>query len=214
LTGDDGFTLFGGGREKGEDSLPINRFLWQASLDVLSFIPLASTDPFGGVILTEWTTLAEAPNERLKLTVYITSSELRSDAVRVSVFRQKRQGNKADGAWQDAASDPKTASDLENAILTRARELRVAAAYDKWQGQAVTVGMTTAAERYDFTAAEPRWQDAWHAAGCFTRDHLMPLSRNFMCWRCSLSLWQNSYGACSQLCLWRCAGALQTRRRA
>jgi hypothetical protein len=131
LTGDDGFTLFGGGRKKGEDSLPINRFLWQASLDVLSFIPLASTDPFGGVILTEWTTLAEAPNERLKLTVYITSNELRSDAVRVSVFRQKRQGNKADGAWQDAASDPKTATDLENAILTRARELRVAAAYDK-----------------------------------------------------------------------------------
>lgn len=131
LTGDDGFTLFGGGRKKGEDSLPINRFLWQASLDVLSFIPLASTDPFGGVILTEWTTLAEAPNERLKLTVYITSSELRSDAVRVSVFRQKRQGTKADGTWQDVASDPKTASDLENAILTRARELRVAAAYDK-----------------------------------------------------------------------------------
>ena len=131
LTGDDGFTLFGGGRKKGEDSLPINRFLWQASLDVLSFIPLASTDPFGGVILTEWTTLAEAPNERLKLTVYITSQELRSDAVRVSVFRQKRQGNKADGTWQDVASDPKTATDLENAILTRARELRVAAAYDK-----------------------------------------------------------------------------------
>jgi hypothetical protein len=133
LTGGEGLLSFGGAKKKtGDAGLPINRFIWQASLEVINFMPLASTDPFGGVILTEWTTLNEAQGERLKLTVYVTSQELRSDAVKVAVFRQKLTEKKGSPSqWQDVAPDPKTATALENAILSRARELRVAASYDK-----------------------------------------------------------------------------------
>ncbi|MEK9833344.1 MAG: DUF3576 domain-containing protein, partial [Rhodospirillaceae bacterium] len=85
-------------------------------------MPLASADPFGGVIITDWYAPPESPQERFKVTVYILGRELRSDGVRVAVFRQKR----ADGnEWLDANTGENTTTSLENAILTRARELRI-----------------------------------------------------------------------------------------
>jgi hypothetical protein len=87
-------------------TLGVNSYLWHASLDTLSFMPLQSADPFGGVIITDWYSAPETPAERLKLTV----------------FRQTQ----ANGAWVDAAVNPDTATKLEDAILTRARELRLA----------------------------------------------------------------------------------------
>lgn len=100
----------------------VNGFLWRASLDTLSFMPLASADPFGGVIITDWYAPPEAPNERFKMTVYILDRTLRADAIKVAVFRQLRTGDKG---WVDSTVDAKTAVELENAILTRARQLRV-----------------------------------------------------------------------------------------
>ncbi len=102
----------------------MNAFLWRASLDTINFIPLISADPFGGVIITDWYTPAESPNERLKVQVTILDRELRADGVRVSVFKQ--QTNAKGGGWVDAQVDPHTNTDIENAILTRARQLRVA----------------------------------------------------------------------------------------
>ena len=101
----------------------VNGFLWRASLDTMSFMPLASADPFGGVIITDWYTPPEAPKERFKVTVYILGRELRADGVRASVFRQMQDGA---GAWVDADVEAKTNSELENAILVRARQLRIA----------------------------------------------------------------------------------------
>lgn len=101
----------------------VNGFLWRASLDTLSFLPLSSADPFGGVIITDWYAPPESPEERFKVTVYILGRELRSDGVRVAVFRQKRDGA---NEWLDANTGQNTSTNLENAILTRARELRVA----------------------------------------------------------------------------------------
>src|SRR5579871_2995790 len=74
LTGDDGgFTLLG--RGKNEDSsggaLGVNSFLWRATLDTLSFMPLASADPFGGVIITEWYEDPKTPGERFKVNALI-----------------------------------------------------------------------------------------------------------------------------------------------
>ncbi|MDE2464803.1 MAG: DUF3576 domain-containing protein [Alphaproteobacteria bacterium] len=106
----------------GKITLGVNSYLWHASLDTLSFMPLASADPFGGVIITNWYTPKNAPNERTKVTVYILSRTLRADGIKVAVFRQTRQ---ADGQWVDAAVNPQTATKLEDAILTRARELRL-----------------------------------------------------------------------------------------
>ena len=105
--------------------IPVNSFLWRATLDTLSFMPLSSADPFGGVIITDWFTPPESTNERFKMTVYILSRELRADGLRVAVFRQLRD---EPGDWVDGEMSAETASELENAILTRARQLRIASA--------------------------------------------------------------------------------------
>ncbi len=103
----------------------VNGFLWRASLDTLSFLPLASADPFGGVIITDWYSPPESPNERFKVTTYILGRQLRSDGVRVAVFRQEL----ADGrGWVDSQVESETAPKLEGAILSRARELRISSA--------------------------------------------------------------------------------------
>ena len=126
LFGGSALSLFGSGDEATGGvgaPIPVNSYLWRATLDTLSFMPLASADPFGGVIITDWFTPQESANERFKMTVYILSRELRSDGLRVAVFRQKNDG---DGNWIDGEVHVETAAELENAILTRARELRVA----------------------------------------------------------------------------------------
>lgn len=119
--------LFSLGKDSGEDfsgqtGLGVNSYLWRASLDTVSFMPLASADPFGGVILTDWYTPPETPNERLKLNVFILDRQLRSSGVQVKVFRQVRKGSE----WKDASVAPLTARQLEDTILTRARQMRVA----------------------------------------------------------------------------------------
>ncbi|MCC7300437.1 MAG: DUF3576 domain-containing protein, partial [Verrucomicrobia bacterium] len=123
IFGDGG--LLGGGKKKddvGASAVGVNGFLWRAALDTVSFIPLASADPFGGVILTEWYTDPETPNERLKLNVFIMGRELKSDGVKVKAFRQVKSGS----GWVDAKVAEDTTRKLEDAILTRARQLRVA----------------------------------------------------------------------------------------
>lgn len=125
-----GSYLFGNKKsEGGDDSRPsagakigVNSYLWRASLDTVSFMPLISVDPFGGVIITDWYSNPNATNERFKMTVYVLSTELRADAIKVNLFRQVR-GN---AGWADSPADAVTASKLEDAILTRARELRLA----------------------------------------------------------------------------------------
>jgi hypothetical protein len=102
----------------------VNSFLWRATLDTVSFMPLASADPFGGVVITDWYATPESPSERFKITVYVLDNRLRADAVKVALFRQVRATT---GEWIDAPADPATATKLENTILTRARALRVAA---------------------------------------------------------------------------------------
>lgn len=103
-------------------SIGVNGYLWRATLDTLSFMPLASADPYGGVIITDWYVNPEKPDERFKCTVYILDSRLRADGLNVAVFKQNRD---ASGAWIDAPSAGQTETDIENAILTRARQLRL-----------------------------------------------------------------------------------------
>lgn len=119
-----GDILFGGDGGAGEagGGIAVNSYLWRASLDTISFFPMAQVDAFGGVIITEWYSLPEAPDERYKLNVYILGRELRADGVRVSAFRQVRGAN---GDWRDAPIADDTAAKLENAILTRARQMRI-----------------------------------------------------------------------------------------
>lgn len=124
LGGGDLFNIFGGDDKRtgsGAD-LPVNRYLWRSTLDTLAFLPLSSTDPYGGVIVTDWGATAEAPNERFKVTAYITSAVLRPQSLRVVVNRQR----KSSGQWVAADTSEDTARQLEDAILTRARQLKIA----------------------------------------------------------------------------------------
>jgi hypothetical protein len=117
--------LFGGPDDKsggGGGGIGVNSFLWSAALNTISFMPVTSADPFGGVILTDWYENPETPGLRFKLNVYILDKQLRADGIRVSVFKQKLDG----GLWRDDKVPDTMATSIENIILTRARELRVA----------------------------------------------------------------------------------------
>ena len=108
-------------------ALGVNAFLWRGALDTLSFMPLASADPWGGVIVTDWYAPPTANGERFKATAYILGRQLRADGVRVTIFRQVRDG----AQWEDAPVNPSTVSDIENKVLARARELRARQAASK-----------------------------------------------------------------------------------
>lgn len=110
----------GGNSEVG---LPINALLWRASLDVASSIPLDDVDTFGGTIVTEWYQLDSTDDERIKLAIFVLDRELRSDGIRVVVYVQKQDGK----GWSDHGTDSKMGQQLEELILTRAREIRGAA---------------------------------------------------------------------------------------
>ena len=129
IFGDDGLSLtrlFGGDDRKtpGEsDAIPVNKYLWRATLDTLSFLPLASTDPFTGVIATDWGATPNQPGERFKVTAYMLRPALAASSLKVAVYREVRDGS---GVWVPASVSPDTARKIEDAILTRARQIRIA----------------------------------------------------------------------------------------
>ena len=118
--------VFGGNDEPqdagAQTGIGVNGYLWRASLDTLAFLPLETADPWGGIINYGWYSTPEAPNERIKATVYILDSRLRADGLKVSVFKQQRDPT---GNWLDTPTAAQTETDIENAILTRARQLRL-----------------------------------------------------------------------------------------
>ena len=107
-------------RDQTGGSLGVNAYLWRGALDTLSFMPLASADPFGGTIITDWYSPPSAPDERFKATAYILGRELRSDGLHVTIFRQVFRN----GHWEDAPVSAVTTADIENKILDRARSMR------------------------------------------------------------------------------------------
>ena len=122
IFGEGGLSFFGDSEPKNTGgALGVNSYLWRASLDTVSFMPVNSADPFGGVIITDWHSSTEAPSERFKLNVYILGRALRADGVRVAVFRQVQDRR---GAWKDAGVPEETRIKIEDAILFRARQLR------------------------------------------------------------------------------------------
>src|SRR6195952_612754 len=127
LGGSDSGTIFGIGKGTKDNSaggggsgIGVNAFLWRGALDTIAFMPLASADPFGGVIITDWYTPPGTSGERFKATIYILSRDLRSDGVRVNIYRQVLQN----GQWVDATVADSTIGDIENKVLARARHMR------------------------------------------------------------------------------------------
>jgi len=124
LFGDD-FLVFGGPKKPGSPDMmgttTVNPFIWRASLDTLSFMPLSSADAVGGVIVTDWYTAPSKHQERIKVTIYVTNPQLRADAVKVTIYKQVNKG----GSWVNAPADATAATEMENIILSKARQLRV-----------------------------------------------------------------------------------------
>lgn len=118
-------SLFGGKKKASSNSeqagIGVNAYLWRASLDTISFMPLTSADPWGGVIITDWYANPQTPNEHFKVTIFILDSRLRADALNVSIQKEVLAGDR----WVPADVSQQTQLDIENAILTRARELRL-----------------------------------------------------------------------------------------
>ena len=102
--------------------LPVNALLWRASLDIVSSIPIDDVDTYGGTIVTEWYSLVDSPNERIKMAFFVLDMELRSDAIRVKVYVQRQEN----GVWVDSGTDSALGRKLEELVLTRAREIRAA----------------------------------------------------------------------------------------
>lgn len=121
----------GGGEKRAEadiaasqvTTIGVNSYLWRASLDALSFMPLLQADSAGGVIVTDWYANPQSPSERMKVTVSILDQDLRADALRVAASRQVNQN----GQWVDAPVRAATVQKLEEVILTKARDLRQSA---------------------------------------------------------------------------------------
>lgn len=101
-------------------SIGVNSYLWRASLETLSFMPLTQADSAGGVIVTDWYSNPQNPSERVKVSVSILDRDLRADALRVAASREVMQG----GQWVTAPVQAATVQKLEDIILTKARDLR------------------------------------------------------------------------------------------
>ena len=122
--------LFGGDEPKQQTGgIGVNAYLWKATLSTVSFMPVTAADPFGGVIITDWQTLKNNKDARYRVNVYILDKQLRADALNVSVFKQIR--NEDTGEWEDSTFDDGLKIKLEDAILTKARELKISEVIDE-----------------------------------------------------------------------------------
>lgn len=122
LTGDEGISFGGSKKDDASSNSPlgVNSFLWRATLDTLSFMPLVSADPFGGVIITDW--YEDTAGERYKVNALILDKSLRADGIKITLFKQSMDSK---GVWRDKKADAGDARKIEDTILTRARELKI-----------------------------------------------------------------------------------------
>ena len=108
-------------KDRGGISANVNGFLWRASLNILSIAPLISTDALGGTIITDWFIHKNIKNQRIKITAFIKTSELRSDGIEIKVHLQEKKN----GIWSDTVRNKSLENQIENQILNEARILRI-----------------------------------------------------------------------------------------
>ena len=98
----------------------VNAYLWRASLDTLSFMPMLSAEPNSGTIISDWKINPADANERTKVDVYIVGKELRADSLNVTVHREMLQN----GNWVTTDPRANAAAQIIQAITIQARLLR------------------------------------------------------------------------------------------
>ncbi len=100
-------------RTRGSENVAVNRYLWAASIDVLNFLPIESVDPFTGVIVFGFGT-PPGSGRSYRATVYITDPALDARSLNVAILTS---GGPVAAETQRA---------VEDAILARARQIRIA----------------------------------------------------------------------------------------
>lgn len=115
----EGFKSARGNAETG-GNIGVNIYLWRAALETVAFMPITQADSNGGVIVTDWYTTPEQPNERVRANVLILGKTLRADALKVTLFKQVKKGND----WTNTEVAPATVTTIEDNILTKARAIK------------------------------------------------------------------------------------------
>jgi len=126
LMGEKASFSFLGGDERASTQItglgmPINPYLWKASLNTVDFMPLSSTDPFAGTIITDWYTAETNQGERCKLNIFINGKDLKTNNLKVLSFCQILKNNQ----WVNTPSNKTENTKLENAILNGAKKLKL-----------------------------------------------------------------------------------------
>ena len=103
------------------DNVNVNGYLWRATLNILSFVPLISTDALSGTIITDWYANKNIQNQRLKIKVYINSNELKSESIKIKVEIQSFKNN----IWSQPLTSKSLAIQIEDSILNEARNLKL-----------------------------------------------------------------------------------------
>ena len=101
--------------------MPINPYLWKASLETINFMPLSSADPFAGLIITDWYS-ENNTNERCKINIFIKGVELKTSNLKVNSFCQTLSDK---NNWVSNETDIKINAQIENAILNKAKKLKL-----------------------------------------------------------------------------------------
>ena len=125
LFGKEGIKIFSTDEQKQQGvasiGLPINPYLWKASIETISFMPIASADPFAGIIVTDWYS-ANVSTERCKLNIFINGADLKTDNLKVNSFCQILS---EDNLWIDTVNDNDNDIKIENAILNKAKKIKL-----------------------------------------------------------------------------------------
>ena len=103
------------------DNVNVNGYLWRATLNILSVAPLISTDALSGIIITDWYANKNIQNQRLKITAYINTNELKSESINIKVEIQSFKNN----IWSQPLTSNSLATQIEDSILNEARNLKL-----------------------------------------------------------------------------------------
>ena len=113
-----GFRVMGGSQTGTNYEFASANPLWRATLDTLDFMPLASANYSGGIVITDWYSENNSPNESVKISVRFLTNEIRSDALDINVYLKKCSDNLANCSISKNNND--LVADLNLSILKKA----------------------------------------------------------------------------------------------
>ena len=117
-----GFRVMGGSQKGTNYEFASANPLWRATLDTLDFMPLASANYSGGIVITDWYSENDSPNESVKISVRFLTNEIRSDALDINVYLKKCSKNSTNCSISKNNND--LVADLNLSILKKATKYK------------------------------------------------------------------------------------------